>query len=425
MSIYNGPQIMTRPRFSRLHISAQVVGIGRTIIDSLRKVRIVSGEAVLAFRRNNDLTIVSSLAFSSTIALIPALFLITYVLGSAIGSSQEALAKVQTVLRQVIPTYSQEILREVRFIADNRGTIGIVNFAILLLSVMPLVADLRTVLGTIFRAAPSRHFLLEKLIDAGLTIIFMVGLLVIALIGVSVTMLQKWAPLTAVPAYVGGLAPFLFVVGIVYLLYLAFSRKVASRYLLAGAVVTASLWFAMRPLFHLFLAYNPGYGFAFGSFKSLFVVVIWIYYSLLVFLLGAEIAAVLNRRRMIYLKRMIEGQNVPKTALPGSIVRYAQGSVIFSEGETGDRIYSVLRGRVGIRKGDREIAEATQGGYFGVASFLLETPRIASAVALEDTELIVITRDNIGHLMTESPKMVLAMLKDIAARQREANRLIE
>jgi membrane protein len=64
-----------------------------------------------------------------------------------------------------------------------------------------------------------------------------------------------------------------------------------TRQLIIGSLVTSLLWFAMRPAFHLFLTYNPGYGFAFGSFKSLFVVIIWIYYFLVVFLFGAEIAA--------------------------------------------------------------------------------------------------------------------------------------
>ena len=50
----------------------------------------------------------------------------------------------------------------------------------------------------------------------------------------------------------------------------------------------------MTPAFHLFITYNPGYGFAFGSFKSLFVVIIWIDYSLVVFLFGAEITASLG-----------------------------------------------------------------------------------------------------------------------------------
>ena len=54
-------------------------------------------------------------------------------------------------------------------------------------------------------------------------------------------------------------------------------------------LATTLFWFAMRPAFHLFLLYNPGYGFAFGSFKSLFVVIIWIHFSFIVLLAGAEI----------------------------------------------------------------------------------------------------------------------------------------
>jgi len=62
-------------------------------------------------------------------------------------------------------------------------------------------------------------------------------------------------------------------------------------------LVTSLLWFALRPAFYFFLTYNPGYGFAFGSFKSLFVVLMWIYLSLALFLFGAEIVASIGRGR--------------------------------------------------------------------------------------------------------------------------------
>ena len=80
-------------------------------------------------------------------------------------------------------------------------------------------------------------------------------------------------------------------------LFFTFSSKVRIRQLIMGSLVTSLLWFAMRPAFHIFLMYNPGYGFAFGSFKSLFIVIIWIYCSLVVFLFGAEIAAVSARTK--------------------------------------------------------------------------------------------------------------------------------
>jgi hypothetical protein len=67
---------------------------------------------------------------------------------------------------------------------------------------------------------------------------------------------------------------------------------------------------------YLFLRYNPGYGFAFGFFKSLFVVLIWIYFSLALFLFGAEITASLSRGSPPSSKT--DGRQ----KLPGTIVNY-------------------------------------------------------------------------------------------------------
>jgi CRP-like cAMP-binding protein len=40
-------------------------------------------------------------------------------------------------------------------------------------------------------------------------------------------------------------------------------------------------------------------------------------------------------------------------------------------------------------------------------------------------ELVVISRQNITHLMNESPDFILAMLKETAMRLRETNKLFE
>jgi CRP-like cAMP-binding protein len=193
-----------------------------------------------------------------------------------------------------------------------------------------------------------------------------------------------------------------------------------------GALVGGALWYLMGPLFYMFLAYNPGYGLAFGSFKSLFVVIIWIYYSLIVFLLGAEIAAALERREMVFLKRLMAGkEDLPAAVAERFITRYAPGETIFTEGDSGDQMFSVLKGTIAIRKGGRELVRIGAGQYFGVVSFLLATPRIAAAVAVEDVELVEITRQNITDLMNESPEFILSMLRETALRLRETSKLFE
>lgn len=256
--------------------------------DGLKKIRIVLFETFSSLQKNNDLSSASSLAFSATLALIPSLFLLTFVLGAVIGSSGRALAKTQDMLTQVIPAYSQDILREVQFISSHMGAISILNGIVLFWSVTPLIADLRKSLGTIFRKKPTRPFFMEKLFDIAIGIVFLLGLSAITVTDILFTLIERKNHLHLTWTYFERIGPFLFVTAVVFSLYLIFSKRVQPFHLLIGAVSTSVLWFAMRPAFHLFLMYNPGYGFAFGSFKSLFVVIIWIYFSLLALLLALK-----------------------------------------------------------------------------------------------------------------------------------------
>jgi membrane protein len=394
--------------------------------DFLKKNRVVFSEALASFRKNKDVTAASSLAFSATLALIPTLFLLTFFLSAVIGSSDRALATTEELLSQVVPAYSRDILREVRSISSFMGTIGILNLLVLIWSVTPLVADMRISLGTIFRKNPGRPYLLEKLFDVAISIIFLTGLAAITVVGVVFTLAQKKSLLHATPGYFEGVVPFLFVTAVVFLLYFTFSSKARFRHLAVGSLATSLLWFTMTPAFHLFLTYNPGYGFAFGSFKSLFVVIIWIYYSLLVFLFGAELAASLGRDETVFIKKLMEGKkNVPSGIVGKYVVRYEKGSLIFAEGDPGRELFCVLKGRVAIRKGNRKIGIIPSGKCFGGISFLLSSPRVAEAVALEDVELVAINDDNINKLMNQYPEFVVEILREMAVRLREANKVID
>ena len=396
------------------------------LTDPLKKTGLVLREAAASFGRNNDLAAASSMAFSAMLALIPALFLLTSLLGIAVGSSREAFQGVQGLLDRLLPAYSKEVLQEVRYIALHKRTFGALNFLVFALAVTPLTGDMRLALERIFRARPGRSFLLEKLLDAAITVVFLLGIAAITLIGVAVSIAERSMDLPALPPYLGGVAPFLFIAGSMALLYRVFGRDARFLHLAAGAAAAAGLWFALRPLFHLVLVYNPGYGLVFGSFKSLFVVVIWTYYSLVVFLFGAEIAAAIGRRETVYIKRLMERRGpVPAAALGRHVLRFERGGAVFSDGEPGDRMFYVLSGTISIRKGERELSTVGPGQYFGGVSFLLEVPRIAEAVVTDDAELVIITRENIAHLMHESPDIIITIMKEIAGRLREANKLIE
>lgn len=394
--------------------------------DVVRRTRLILVEAATSFRINNDLSMASSLAFSAMLALIPALFLLTFLLGAVIGSSGRAVRQTQELMTQLIPAYSQVILQEVNFISRHKGAIGLLNLLVLFWSTTPLVAALRVSLGTIFRKKPTRPFLLEKLFDAAISMVFLVGFAVVAIAGVVFTLVERITPFRLPHAYLQETAFFIVVTNVVLALYFTFSKRVRFRNMIAGALVTSILWFALRPAFHGFLTFNPGYGFAFGSFKSLFVVIIWIYISLVLFLFGAEVAACLSRDEAVYIKHLVEGKkNIPARVFGRHVVHYQSGSVIFKDGDRGDEMFSVLKGKVSIRTDGKEVAVIPEGKSFGGLSFLLSSRRIATAIAAEDVDLVLLNNENINSLMNEFPEFVVKMLREMALRLRETGKMID
>jgi membrane protein len=267
-------------------------------IGLLKKIRNILSQAFSSFRRNKGLTAASSLAFLSTLAIIPTLLLLTFLLGAVIGSSARALEETQEILKQFLPAYSQVILKELSMIMKHKRVIGVINFCVLFWTFTRLVAGMRISLNAIFQRKTGRPFLQEKLFDIAISILFLAGFSVVAIAGVVLPLARQIVPLTLLPVALEVIAPFIVFTGVVFALYFTFSTGARFRHLVTGALVTSLLWFALRPAFYFFLTYNPGYGFAFGSFKSLFVVLMWIYLSLALFLFGAEIVASLDRERL-------------------------------------------------------------------------------------------------------------------------------
>ncbi|HEX9113212.1 MAG TPA: cyclic nucleotide-binding domain-containing protein [Nitrospirota bacterium] len=88
-------------------------------------------------------------------------------------------------------------------------------------------------------------------------------------------------------------------------------------------------------------------------------------------------------------------------------------------------MYSVLKGRVSLRRGGMEIAVITEGKCFGGMSFLLSSPRMVEAVALEDVDLVSIDNENINKLMNEYPAYIIEILREMAERMRDSNKVID
>ena len=101
--------------------------------------------------------------------------------------------------------------------------------------------------------------------------------------------------------------------------------------------------------------------------------------------------------------------------------RYEKGESIFREGEPSDRFHSIVEGRVKVLKfaphGKELILEIFgPGDPFGAVAAYEGRPFPASAVALQPTEILSITRADFFRLMAEHPDMARGLLLGLTRR---------
>jgi CRP/FNR family cyclic AMP-dependent transcriptional regulator len=83
---------------------------------------------------------------------------------------------------------------------------------------------------------------------------------------------------------------------------------------------------------------------------------------------------------------------------------WKSGSVIFDVGQPGEALYVVLAGEISIVDPDQgEVARLTPGMFFGEISLLLQAVHSKRALALKDSEILVLPKETFSSLLATSP----------------------
>jgi diguanylate cyclase (GGDEF)-like protein len=73
---------------------------------------------------------------------------------------------------------------------------------------------------------------------------------------------------------------------------------------------------------------------------------------------------------------------------------------------------------VGVRKGEKEIAEGGPGNYYGEMALIESKVRSATVYALDETLLVEINEERFKESITPSPAALMAMMRTISSRSR-------
>jgi CRP/FNR family cyclic AMP-dependent transcriptional regulator len=109
--------------------------------------------------------------------------------------------------------------------------------------------------------------------------------------------------------------------------------------------------------------------------------------------------------------------------------RFPKDTVVFFENEEGDSFFMILEGRIKVTiLGDdgREVILSMlgPGDFFGEMALLDNEPRSATAIAVEESELLSLHRTDFQAVLTDNRSITSALIKVLTARLRRANHQI-
>ncbi len=269
------------------------------------------------FSVDHAMLFAAAISFYSIISLAPVLVIAVTIAGLVYGqqaASGEITEQIAGIVGAEGASVVQLVLANAR--GPGSGTAAILSGAVFLFSASAVFSQLRTALSAIFgTSAETRGFVgyvIGRLI--ALAFVFGIGVFVVASLASS-TFLSRLQDLAtrATPEFdwTGKLIEFLGMTLLFTMIFaLVFRVLPATRLrgvcLWAGALATSLLFNAGRISFGLYLGRNA-IGSSYGAAGSVLVLLVWIYYSSITMLLGAEFTKVLRaipRRKHRFRRRI-------------------------------------------------------------------------------------------------------------------------
>lgn len=149
---------------------------------------------------------------------------------------------------------------------------------------------------------------------------------------------------------------------------------------------------------------------------------------------GHEVGVEAERRERGRLTALLQGvdflealtrEEIEQLARVARVAPYPGGLPVVRQGDAGDSLFVIVSGEVEVlaqpadRGPERSLARLGPGNYFGEMSFLTGAPRSATIRALEDTELLVLTKEALRPVLLTDPAAAERLSHTLARRQAE------
>ena len=275
-------------------------------------------EILEEFSRNDCMLMAAAISFYSLLSIIPLVFLGVAFLGYLVGSSEGAVEQVIDIMIEFLPLPVVERVQQLlHTLIATKTVASIIGFLSLLWVGMWVFETIERAVNIIYRVEETRGFFRRYLVGffimvtSGTLVLlsFLLSPLLLAILSMVKGLLDFFE--VSVPyasaindklvflwQYLQIPIPFLLMLVNFLLIYLvAPARAIAFPSALLGAIAAALLWQLAKEIYSYFLLHYARYDELYGPLGAVIGLILWIYYTAVILLLGAEVADVHERRR--------------------------------------------------------------------------------------------------------------------------------
>lgn len=236
----------------------------------------------------------AALAFHSFFSIFPLLLFFIYI-GTFVIEPAGVYDLLSSGLMQFLPTGGDTISEIIAATLELRGSIGIVGGIGLLWSASSVFTVLETSLNRIWKAQP-RGYWRRRLVATASILVMSVVFLSLVTLG---QFLPRLLALIQRPGlqWLGSAGSFLILVLVITLFYSELpNRSIPRRPAMLGGLAAAAAILGARVVFDLFInSAFASYGAVYGSLAWFVSLALWTFVVATLFLLGAELGAVLEK----------------------------------------------------------------------------------------------------------------------------------
>lgn len=250
----------------------------------------------IRFREKDVFTLAASVSFYAFTSLFPFFIFVIY-FSTLILKNTPIIEKIQRDLRIFPPSVYETFIGNLENILESGQIFSLISFLFLIYFAFKVFNSLEHALDIIYDTRHIRKEWKAKL-KAFSFFLFTAFVLVVLFFSGSIFLVlaSKLEKVPLVKSY------YVILMGDILLetIFFSFSyrylskKKLSLKSVFIGGIVTTVLWEILKNIFGIYIASIGRYSVVYGSIGSIILLLLWLYYSILVYLFGAEISAGLN-----------------------------------------------------------------------------------------------------------------------------------